>query len=374
MANEEHLALLRQGVDIWNRWRKEHDESYPDLSRANLRQARLNRANLHGADLRGTNLSEASLVGANLCSSNLTQTSLSEARLRGAYLSNATLTLTNLSRADLRQANLSHAELMGSDLRFANLRDANLYRASFNRDNLSGADLSGAKLTRAQLVRTNLTNATLTQCSVHGIALWNPQLEGAIQDNLIITPDNEPTITVDGLEMAQFISLLLSHNKLCTSFNAVIERGVLLLGHFRSGGLEILQAVAAKLRQERYLPILLDLDHPDERTHRATVQALAGLARFIVADVSGPSIAPELYATVPHCKRPFVPILEAGREPFAIAVDLFEYPWVVRPTVIFTSIEELISLVPSKIIAPAEEKHQARQQLLNELFNPTTWG
>lgn len=345
MANEEQLALLRQGVAVWNRWRKAYDVPSPDLKQTDLRQVRLNRANLHGADLRGTNLSEASLVGANLCFSNLTQANLSGARLRGAYLSNATLTLTNLSGADL-------------------------YSASLNKANLSGADLNGAKLTRAQLVRANLTNAILTQCSVYGIALWNVQLEGAVQHTLIITSDKEPTIAVDDLEMAQFISLLLSHDRLRTAFNAVAERGVLLLGHFRDGGLEILQTVAAQLREERYLPIMLDLDRPDDRTHRATIQTLAGLSRFIIADVSGPSVAPELYATIPHVKIPFVPLFEAGKEPFAMAVDLLEYPWVVKPSVIFASAEELVSLVSSRIIAPAEEKHQVRQRLLNELFLP----
>jgi hypothetical protein len=116
---------------------------------------------------------------------------------------------------------------------------------------------------------------------------------------------------------------------------------------------------------------MLNLERPDDRTHRETVQTLAGLSRFIIAEVSGPSVAPELYATVPHCKIPFVPIFEAGNEPFAMAVDLLEYPWVVKPPVIFTSTEELVSLVSSKIIAHAEEKHQASQQLLNELFHPT---
>ncbi|MGI0133540.1 MAG: hypothetical protein ACREBW_01085, partial [Candidatus Micrarchaeaceae archaeon] len=156
------------------------------------------------------------------------------------------------------------------------------------------------------------------------------------------------------------ISLLLSHNKLRTSFNAVMERGVLLLGRFSGGGLEILQAVATRLREERYLPIMLDLDRPDDRIHRKTVQALAGLSRFIIADVSGPSVPPELYATVPHFKIPFIPIFEAGREPFAMAVDLLEYPWVIRPTVIFASTDELVSLVTSRIIVPAEEKYQMR--------------
>jgi len=36
--------------------------------------------------------------------------------------------------------------------------------------------------------------------------------------------------------------------------------------------------------------------------------------------------------------------------------------------VIFASTDELVSLVPTRIIAPAEEKHLARQQLLDELF------
>ncbi len=51
-----------------------------------------------------------------------------------------------------------------------------------------------------------------------------------------------------------------------------------------------------------------------------------------------------------------------------MAPNLLEYLWVVRPPVIFASTDELVSLVPSRIIAPAEEKHQARQQLLDELF------
>jgi hypothetical protein len=94
-----------------------------------------------------------------------------------------------------------------------------------------------------------------------------------------------------------------------------------------------------------------------------------GLSRFVIVDLSGPSVPQELYATVPHFKIPFVPIIEAGRNTFAMAVDLFEYPWVVKPPVTFASTEELLSLVPSRIVAPSEEIRQARQLLLNELFH-----
>ena len=42
MANEEQIAILREGVDGWNRWRKENPDVRPDLSDANLLSADLN--------------------------------------------------------------------------------------------------------------------------------------------------------------------------------------------------------------------------------------------------------------------------------------------------------------------------------------------
>src|SRR3954453_19806146 len=56
MANAEHLAILRQGVDAWNTWRRKEPRVRPDLSEADLR----------GADLRGADLSKAKLIEADL--------------------------------------------------------------------------------------------------------------------------------------------------------------------------------------------------------------------------------------------------------------------------------------------------------------------
>ena len=349
MANEEHLALLKQGVAVWNQWRLEHLEIEPDLSEANLGETDLSEACLFSTNLHKATLRKAILRGAIFSGSTLSEANLSETDLSSAQFMNA-----NLFYATLSKANLSHAELMNANLRFADLSEANLM---------------GANLMGAVLLRTNLTGATLTGCYVYGVSVWDVQLVGARQDNLILSPLHEPTITVDDLEVAQFIYLLLNHQKLRNVLNAVTKRGVLLLGRFGDGGLEVLQAVAAKLREAKYLPIIFDFDRPQDRNYTETVTTLAGLSRFIIADLSGPSVPQELYATVPHFKIPFVPILEAGRKQFAMAVDLLEYPWVIRPPVIFASTDELVSLVPSKIIAPAEAKHQARQQLLDELFS-----
>ena len=359
----EHIDRLRRGRSAWNEWRVQHKETRPDLRGAEFRSIGLRGYDLSGADLRGVNLSGANLSKANLRGASLSGANLSKADLSGANASGA-----NLSKADLRKANLSGADLSGADLSGQNFSDENFSGANLSRANLSRANLRGANLSRTLLIETNFTEATLTDCIIYGIAAWNVQLEGAKQDNLTITPDDEPVITVDDLEVAQLVYLLLNHKKLRNVLNAVTERGVLLLGRFGGGGLEVLQAVAAKLREAKYLPIIFDFDRPSDRNYTETVKTLAGLSRFIIVDLSGPSVPQELYATVPHFKIPFVPILESGRRQFSMAVDLLEYPWVVRPPVIFASPDELVSLVPSKIIAPAEEKHQARQQLLDELF------
>ena len=36
MPNDEHVAMLARGAEVWNEWRADHDET-PDLSRAGLR-------------------------------------------------------------------------------------------------------------------------------------------------------------------------------------------------------------------------------------------------------------------------------------------------------------------------------------------------
>jgi hypothetical protein len=56
------------------------------------------------------------------------------------------------------------------------------------------------------LVETNLVDATLTDCAIYGISAWGVELsEGTKQQGLIITRPVEPAVTVDDLEIAQFV-------------------------------------------------------------------------------------------------------------------------------------------------------------------------
>jgi hypothetical protein len=65
MANREHLKILKQGIEAWNKWRAENIRIIPDLSGAGL-----SFANLRGADLKG-----AFLGNADLCDAELSRTS-----------------------------------------------------------------------------------------------------------------------------------------------------------------------------------------------------------------------------------------------------------------------------------------------------------
>jgi hypothetical protein len=101
MANEEQLAILRQGVEAWNAWREKNPTLAPDLTDANLAGANLRWADLTWTSLRAADLSQADLTGANLSQANLNGANLGGAKLGGANLSQADLTGANLSGATM---------------------------------------------------------------------------------------------------------------------------------------------------------------------------------------------------------------------------------------------------------------------------------
>jgi len=96
MATKEHLAILRQGVEAWNRWREKNPTIGPDLSVADLIRANLSGANLSTADLSVADLSGANLMGADLRGANLGVADLSGANLNGADLSGANVKLATV--------------------------------------------------------------------------------------------------------------------------------------------------------------------------------------------------------------------------------------------------------------------------------------
>lgn len=120
MANEEQLSILKQGVEVWNKWRNKNPKIKINLeglrtsSGNNFSRADFTNANLQRTDLGGNNLSDANLSGANLSSSDLGSANLSGANLTSANLNNTTLVSTDFTGSKLYFTDFSNATMGGT--------------------------------------------------------------------------------------------------------------------------------------------------------------------------------------------------------------------------------------------------------------------
>jgi uncharacterized protein YjbI with pentapeptide repeats len=315
-----------------------------DLRRFNFAEGRLNNANLRGADLRECDLSNADLRGADLSWADIRR-----ANLRGSTISHATLRGANCAGADFSDAQISNADLEGTKLQEANLRDVHL-----NDSNLRDVDLSGALM-----VRTNLENAILTGARVYGISVWDACLSGTIQTNLVVTPLGQPEITVDSIEIAQFIYLLINNARIRDAIDAISSKAVLILGRFTPERKATLDALRTALRNKNYLPILFDFEKPRHRDFTETISTLAHLSRFVIADLTDPrSIPQELTAIIPRLLSvPICPLLRGTETEWGMFSDLKRFPQVMHP---FHYVDDkmLLASLDKDVIARAEQRAQ----------------
>ncbi|ABC76385.1 pentapeptide repeat protein [Syntrophus aciditrophicus SB] len=416
METEKLLKILREGPEIWNQLRSENPQPFIDLSGTNLSGTNLNRVNLSGtslrkadlckaylnganlskADLNGANLEKAELIGANLSKANLKKADLSGADLDGANLSGANLWMadligTNLWKANLQGVNLGGANLRkaclsGADLREAYLFKANLWKASLHETDLHGANLNDAYLSLADLSRANLSNATLRMadlsganlqevnlchavvvqadlkyaklkhCRIYGISAWGVEInEYTEQRDLIITPINQSSITVDNLEVAQFIDLLLNNVKIRHIIDAITSKVVLILGRFSKERKTVLDALREELYRRDLTPIILDFEKPASRDITDTVETIARMSKFVIADLTDPSSIPhELTAIVPLLRKtPVIPLRHVGSGDYSMFDELKNYSWVLKIHE-YDDAGSLRSNLPM-VIAPADQ-------------------
>jgi len=159
MANPEHLEILKQGAQFWNRWRRKHPEAKPDLNGADLQGVHLSGDFRARRSNRRLNLSRASLVAANL---------------RGAFFADVDLT-----QADLGRANLVEAHVLFADLSWTNLVQANLRAADLKDSELVGAKLVRADLTYARFTRTYLFSTDFEEALMADTSFSCADLSGA---------------------------------------------------------------------------------------------------------------------------------------------------------------------------------------------------
>ena len=403
MANAGHIDLVRDRLVHWNDWRRKNTKVVPDLAGAdlselNLSGANLARADLSGARLAGTNLSganlsrakffradlsQADLTKANLFKANLSQADLAGANFNGADLTGAFLVRANLSgagligaclkgatlgqaslfRAKLAKAVLSQAsffksDLSEADLSAADLEGANLQEAVLERTNLRGANLANANLCFATLLKTNLEGAVLDNAAVHGTSLWDVNTADSRQRDLDIMPAQEPVLSVDSLQTAQLVGMLLHHEKARYEVFSITLNTVLVIGRFPPERKPVLQAVKDALRRRDYSPLVLDFHLPGSGDKNEIVKTLGRMSRFVVADLTGDRRISDTLDAVVHF-LPTIPIqpigqAESGGQGLPDS-HWRKYRWVL-PLWRFRDPEDLAARIGREVLSPAEEK------------------
>ena len=340
---------LREGDSGRERWNLERDDAdYGDevlsvplsITLADGVKVSLNPPNLWLANLRGADLSGFDLSGA---------------FLSGANLQDAVMHQCNLSGAHLILADLRKADLKGSDLSRANLLDANL----------SGADMRGTSLVGAQILRTIISDANFDGCDIHGVSVWGAVGAPKSQRDLRITTISEPTITVDDIEVGQFVYLLLHNEKIRNVLDTITSKVVLLLGRFTDDRKEVLNRLREELRHRNLSPVLFDFDPAANLDITDTVTLLARMARFVIADLTDPrSVQQELTLIATQVVVPIQPIILAGQQPWSMFTDLRRRSRGLLPVYEYVDIDDLLGGLQVHVVDPAENMRM-------ELLHPT---
>ncbi len=365
VANREHLEIFKQGLFAWNDYRYGARDLLPDLKGADLGGRDLREYDLRDADLRGANLAGCGLVQATLTNANLSGADLTEAVLHRAVLLGANASRAkfcravmrdvqmvgiNLENAQLQHTDLVHARIMSGRCASASFANADLRGAALNQTDFAGCVFTGADLSHTSANEACFAAAKLDGARVYGISVWDVDLTGATQNELIITRKDQPPISVDNLEVAQFIYLLLNNAKLRSVIEAITSKVVLILGPFANERKKVLDDIRAALRRLDFLPVLFDFEKPASKDLTGTIETLARMARFIIADISDPASVPHELATIVPMLRttPILPLKEVGSPTYSMFYDLAAYPWVL-PVHEYTDPAQLLRELPGLI-------------------------
>jgi uncharacterized protein YjbI with pentapeptide repeats len=307
MTQDDPSQIVLQGAKVWNAWRELHRGPLNFIA-----PRWYNPPGSGGSQKKGRNRLDFSYI-------NLSGVAIRSASAEGLNLRNAVLEDAHFEEGDFSRADFSGAT-------FRNTR--------FNKTIMTGANFDGATFVNCNLNRINLAGASfrvkeITETVVYGLAAWDLQTSAEMkQSKLVIERTYElysdligqgkVPLMVDDIELAQFVYYLTNHKKMRDALNILNDKGVLLLGRFKDGGLERLYSIRERLRSKGYMSMIFDFARPDNLSLTETVVTMAGLSKFIVADLSGSSVPAELQSVLSQIKKP---ILAFGN-PYAVFPDV----------------------------------------------------
>ncbi len=370
MANPEDLEMLKSGAENWNAWRKEKGSSYrPNIEGHFFQPAHLLPPDEYKSNFDGYDFSNADLSD-QFHPTSFWNCSMKDCDFRGSKLHGAIFIDTNLEGSKFDSAQMIWANLRGAKCSGANFTDAVLEQSELTGTDMCACDLTGVRMQRSIISGTNFRSAILRNCQVAGVSTWDVRTDDkTIQEKLDISTlwwNQDPplpasqVITVDDIEVAQYVHILINNKKIRNLVDVGSAKTVLILGRFSPPNRKaVLDELRVQLRARDLVPMIFDFERPQDRDFTETVQTLASMSRFVISDLTLPRSNPlELQAAVPNFKVPVVPILDVSvdKRAFAMFQDLKLYPWVL-PLLEYKGKDDLMDVIDTAIIARANEVH-----------------
>lgn len=333
-----------------------------------------NRADFSGSNIKKTLFTRANIRESTFCSTHLEGVNLVKAHFERSFFRNS-----NILNSELALVKLNDSQILFTEIANCNFKKSMLYNSIFDSCKVHKSDLTrtlftsgkliNSEISETQIIRADFRNTQLTcdifnKCDlsnskIFGISAWKLTLIETIQEDLQITDSNEPRITIDNIEVAQFIYLLINNEKLRNVISTITSKVVLILGRFTADRMRVLNLLREELRHKNYLPIVFDFENSPNRDITETVMTLALLSKFVIADITDPkSIPQELSQIVPNMTSlPVQPIILAGHSDYGMFEHFKRYPWVLEiieyiddNDIKHNMIDKIISSCKNKII------------------------
>lgn len=230
MANQEHVNILFQGVDVWNKWRENNPNIKIDLTRADLSNINLSGINLNRADLYEINLSNANLSNAWLDFAGIDYSKLINANLHGAHIEGTVFIGSDLTEADLSNTHSLPGVITNRHGNNApNFRDAKLIKANLTESSFYGANFAWVDFSHAIIKNASLDNCDFV-CAIFEEAI----LFGSDFTNALMTSTN--------LQRADLQEVILSSSNLSRSNLAGANLQNANLSSSKMGGCDLTEA------------------------------------------------------------------------------------------------------------------------------------
>lgn len=113
MANPEHVEILKQGVGVWNEWRRENPDVDPDIKSGLFKNLILKGINFSRMDLTNTLFQGVNLEGANFKKTMLTRSSFLNSTILNANFTSAQIYYCHFMATALNGVNFSKSTLLG---------------------------------------------------------------------------------------------------------------------------------------------------------------------------------------------------------------------------------------------------------------------